>query len=64
MREARLTVNQFFRVSRCESFHPHQVFGRLAQLVERGPYKADVAGSNPSPPTKFYSAEPEQGAWA
>lgn len=26
--------------------------GRIAQLVERGPYKADVGGSSPSAPTK------------
>ena len=26
---------------------------RLAQLVERDPYKVDVAGSTPVPPTNF-----------
>lgn len=25
--------------------------GRIAQRTERSPYKADVAGSNPAPPT-------------
>ena len=28
--------------------------GWLAQLVERRPYKANVGGSNPSTPTKFW----------
>jgi hypothetical protein len=28
-------------------------FGRLAQLVERQPYKLDVTGSSPVPPTKI-----------
>ena len=27
--------------------------GWLAQLVERRPYKANVGGSNPSPPTSW-----------
>jgi hypothetical protein len=27
--------------------------GRIAQLGERGPYKAEVAGSIPAPPTLY-----------
>ena len=30
-----------------------QYSGWLAQLVERRPYKANVGGSNPSPPTRL-----------
>ena len=30
--------------------------GRIAQRSERSPYKADVAGSNPAPPTTFFDA--------
>jgi hypothetical protein len=33
------------RLSRC--------YGWLAQLGERRPYKANVGGSNPSPPTNI-----------
>ncbi len=32
----------------------NQTRGRLAQLVERYPYKVDVTGSSPVMPTMFY----------
>ena len=36
--------------------------GRIAQLGERGPYKAEVAGSIPAPPT-LYDAELRDALW-
>ncbi len=32
-----------------------QIFGRLAQLVERYPYKVDVTGSSPVVPTIHFN---------
>ena len=34
--------------------------GRIAQLGERGPYKAEVAGSIPAPPTLYDADLPNQ----
>ena len=36
-----------------ENIEIFPIFGRLAQLVERLPYKQDVAGSSPSLPISF-----------
>ncbi len=43
-----------FRVTALTDIKRIQVsLGRLAQLVERLPYKEDVGGSSPSAPTTF-----------